>query len=524
MNKLLKTAAVTALAVLLAVPAAAAYAQPGKDQILDRAPLYEVHVLAGTGELNYQDGDASKSAFRGPAALAFAKGELLITDAGNQRIRAIVGGKVSTRAGSDWGEDSHGMLTGGLNDGSGTSAFFQSPAGLSVKADGMVIVADADNHAIRSVTPGGKVTTVAGNGLIGLADGKADDAKFYSPLDVVTTSDGIIYVADTLNHVIRKIADGKVSTLNAPSQRPVEYFPGMADMAGDYADGPIASAKFNEPSALALDAKGNLYVSDTGNQRIRYIDFAKGTVTTVAGSSKVVYGPDQIYAEGGFADGAAASAQFRAPRGLAVTPEGGLLIADSLNHAIRYLKEGQVTTIAGTPEESGKANGLAGHARLNKPTGIALLGDGSFAIADLGNNLVRIVAPYAPPAGFKAAKAIQLLYNHDPIQTDAVPAIRNGTTFVPLRVISEKLGYDVKYAQRQATVSKNGVTYTLKQDSAMITKITAGGKQETIKLSAPVFASGSRLFLPVRFFAEEAGLDVQWLSELNSVLLRDVYL
>ncbi|MBJ6359863.1 stalk domain-containing protein [Paenibacillus sp. GCM10012307] len=520
MKKLWKTGIVTALAALLAVPGAV-YAQSGKDQILTLAPLYEVRVLAGTGELNYRDGDAAKSAFRGPAALAFAKGELLIADTGNQRIRSFAGGKVATRAGSDLGEDGHGMLIGALNDGAGMAAFFQSPGGLRVQADGTVIVADTDNHAIRSIAPGGKVTTIAGNGLIGLADGKGSKAEFYSPLDVAVASDGVIYVADTLNHAIRKIADGKVSTLNAVSRRPVEYFPGIADMAGDYADGPIASAKFNEPSALALDAKGNLYVSDTGNHRIRYIDFDKGVVTTVAGSSKVVYGANQMYAEGGFADGAAAVAQFRAPRGLAVAPDGGLLIADSLNHAIRYLKDGQVTTIAGTPEESGRLNGVAGHASLNRPTGVALLGDGSFAISDLGNNLVRIVAPYKPPAGLKAAKTIQLLHNQELIQTDAAPVIRQGTTFVPLRVISEKLGYEVKYAQRQATVSKNGVVYTLKQDSALITKLAAG-KTETIRLNSPVFASGNRLFLPVRFFAEEAGLDVQWLKELNSVLLRDV--
>lgn len=517
-------AILAALLMLPTVAGAETAVDTGQDELLASRQLYELRRYAGTGELDLRDGAAKQAAFRGPAALLpFADG-LLVADAGNQRIRSIESGQVTTRAGQDLGTGATGMLTGALHDGAQRAALFQTPTGMALASDGSIILADADNHAIRRVAADGQVTTIAGNGQIGLRDGKLGEARFHYPQSVAVAADGTIYVADTLNHVIRRIHEGQVTTLNAQANRPIEYFPGIADMAGDYADGPLASAKFNEPSGLALDQLGNLYVSDTGNQRIRYIDFSKGTVATVAGSNKVTYERNAVYAEGGYADGLAQDARFRAPRGLAVTASGGLLIADSLNHAIRYLADGQVTTIAGTPEEDGSRNGLAAYASLKRPVDVAVLADGTVAIADLGNNLVRVLAPYAPPADFKAGKTVQLLYNQSVIATEAAPVIRKGTTFVPLRMVAEKLGYEVSYANRQAVLSRAGVVYTVKEGSKeIVRRTTGGGQSETVQLSAAVTVSGGRMLVPVRFFAEEAGLDVQWLGSLNAVLLREVY-
>ena len=116
---------------------------------------------------------------------------------------------------------------------------------------------------------------------MGLKDGKSKDALFHEPQDIAVTKDGILYVADTLNHVIRRISpDGEVTTIGAPSTRAVQIRAGVVALAGDYKNGSLAEARFNEPAGLALDGKGNLYVSDSGNHVIRYIDFGKGTVST----------------------------------------------------------------------------------------------------------------------------------------------------------------------------------------------------------------------------------------------------
>lgn len=525
-NTFIKRSLAAALAALIMLPAAAgaeAAAQSGKDAILASRHLYELRLYAGTGEMEWRDGAASQAAFRGPSALLPYKGGLLVADAGNQRIRSIQDGKVTTRVGQDLGTDGLGLLMGALHDGTKGEAMFQTPAGMGAAPDGSVVIADVDNHAIRRLDATGKVTTIAGDGRIGLRDGKAEGARFHHPQAVAVASDGTIYVADTLNHVIRRIQDGQVTTLNAAASRAIEYFPGVADMAGDYEDGPLASAKFNEPSGLALDQQGNLYVSDTGNQRIRYIDLSRGTVTTVAGGSQVVYERNAAYAEGGYADGLAHNARFRAPRGLAVTPSGGLLIADSLNHAIRYLADGQVTTLAGVAGEAGSLDGIAAYASLKRPVDVAVLADGTIAIADLGNNLVRTLAPYTPPAGFTAGDTVQLLYNQTIIRSDIAPVIRKGTTFVPLRVLAEKLGYEVNYTGGAASISREGVVYTVKEGSNQIVKRIAGKQAETVQLQAAVTVSSGRMLVPVRFFAEEAGLDVQWLGSQNAVLVRERY-
>lgn len=188
-------------------------------------------------------------------------------------------------------------------DGASDLSLFSGPQGIATDAQGNVYVADTGNHSIRKIDPSGNVSTIAGDGVLGKEDGPGSKARFNSPLDVAVAADGTVYVADTLNHAIRSISpSGQVTTLNAASGRAVEVSPGQAAPAGDFADGALAQAKFNEPSGLALDGKGNLYVSDAGNQRIRYIDLQQGTVTTAAGSGKAEALKD-LYVPGGFATG-----------------------------------------------------------------------------------------------------------------------------------------------------------------------------------------------------------------------------
>lgn len=302
-------------------------------------------IIAGSGAVGELNGPASSASFRQPAGLAIlADGSVLVADSGNHLIRKISTGTVSTYAGFTVYRDAKGFPAGLLLDGPLNQSMFHQPQGLAVDQNGALYVADAANHAIRKITPQG-VVTIAGDGVQGDRNGTGKEARFHSPSDVAVAEDGTLYVADTLNHAIRKVApDGSVTTLNSLSERTVELASGYLESAGDFRDGKLSEAKFNEPSGIVLDAKGNLYVSDTGNQRIRYLDLENETVTTVAGGGEA-YAKDALYAEGSYADGEAAAAKFQFPKGLAVTADGGLLIADSMNHAIRYLHQGKVTTL-----------------------------------------------------------------------------------------------------------------------------------------------------------------------------------
>ena len=517
MNAMTRRAVTAALAATLILPAATAWGAGGRDAVLDALPLYEIGTLSGAGEIGSASGGKQEAQYRGPVSVAVkTDGTILVADIGNQQIRSIQNGQASTVAGIEIGTDELGFMLGGLLDGKADESAFQGPYGLAVDAkSGRTIIADSNNHAIRAIAADGTVSTIAGNGTIGSADGEGAAAQFYSPSDVAVAADGTIYVADTLNHAIRSIKGGVVTTLNAVSERPVEFFPGEAELAGDYQDGKLSEAKFNEPSGLAIDAKGNLYVSDTGNQRIRYIDLAAGTVTTAAGSGAL--GANDVYVAGEYKDGAALEASFNAPKGIAVTPDGGLLIADSLNHVIRYLQNGEVVTVAGVPVETVKSDGVAAYAGFNTPTDVAYVGDGAFVVADYSNNRVRTVKPYVKPQGLEGAK-IDLVYNRDILASDADPIIVNGTTFVPVRVISETLGYKVEYGDNGETTLTLGEQWF---------KIQAGEKAVTSSVASSLslpeapFIQQERLYLPVRFFAEQIGLDVKWLDAEKAVLLRD---
>lgn len=337
------------LVTVLAIhPAAYASSEPvDQTGASEQKQAHLTTIVAGTGAVGEVNGSALSATFRQPmGVVVLPDGAAYIADSANHVIRKIADGTVAIAAGLTVARDAKGFPVGTLLDGPLNQSMFQHPQGMDVDSEGNLYVADAGNHSIRKITPQG-VITIAGDGVQGHQDGREKEARFHSPGDVAVAADGTIYVADTLNHVIRKIsATGRVTTLNSLSDRTVELTSGYLENAGDFHDGKLSEAKFNEPTGIALDTEGNLYVSDSGNQRIRYIDLQNETVTTVAGDSSVLYAKDSLYAEGGFVDGAAETARFQAPKGVAVTAEGGLVIADSLNQAVRYLHEGQVTTLA----------------------------------------------------------------------------------------------------------------------------------------------------------------------------------
>jgi hypothetical protein len=508
-----------AIALLFSVPA---LAQAGSTDWTSSSKLYEVRTWAGKNEWGNVNGAVGSATFFHPRSIvSLPDGRLLVADKGNHVLRILTAEQVASYAGFDLGEDEAGLPIGAYNDGPLAQSVFQEPAGLAVDAQGNIYVADSGNHAIRKITPDGTVTTLAGNGVFGLADGLRSAARFDTPNDVAVDASGNVYVADTLNHVIRKITPaGRVTTLTAPSTRVVEYFPGAVEFVGDFLDGPIASARFNEPSGLVIDDKGNLYVSDRGNQRIRYIDFSTGQVTTVAGGGN--YGTQAPYVEGDYIDGPAQSARFNAPEGLALTPDGTLVVADSLNHVIRLIRDGQVTTLAGVGTEYGHVNGVPGSAQFNHPTDVAVLADGRLVIADEFGNKIRILQKYAKPDNLPDDKMVKVLLNGALVQSDVPAQLKDNWTFLPLRSVSEALGYTVTFetANSEATLSKDGIEYKIASGSATVTK-SVNGSVSTVLLNAPAFIQQNRMLVPVRFFAEESGLDIQWDQQATTVVIRN---
>lgn len=223
----------------------------------------------------------------------------------------------------------------------------------------------------------GSLALVAGNpGGPGNLDGVGSAARLSGPEGVAWDPAGIIWVADTQNHTIRKIAaaTGEVTT-----------FTGTAGAPG-YADGTGAGARFRSPTGLAGNGAGHLFVSDSNNHTIRRVDLATGAATTVAGAPY-----DRGLSPQTHADGTGSEARFNEPDGLAYDGSGILFVADSRNHVIRRLvvATGTVTTVAGRPQVSGSSDGVRDAATFNFPAGIVLDGHGSLFIADSGNSTVR---------------------------------------------------------------------------------------------------------------------------------------
>jgi sugar lactone lactonase YvrE len=261
-----------------------------------------------------------------------------------------------------------GSSTSGSADGTGTGARFYSPEGMAVDSTDNVYVADTINHRIRKFTPEGVVTTLAGSGTSGYAEGTGTEAKFRYPKDVaVDDSAGNVYVADRDNYRIRKIviSTGEVTTLAGSTQ--------------GYADGTGTEAKFKDPSGVAVDSAGNVYVADMWNHRIRKIT-PGGVVTTLAGSTD------------GYADGTGTEAKFSGPFGVAVDSAGNVYVADQYNHCIRKISpEGVVTTLAGGTE--GDVDGTGTAARFSSPYGVAVDSAGNVYVVDQGNHRIRKITP-----------------------------------------------------------------------------------------------------------------------------------
>ena len=318
------------------------------------------------------NGTGPAARFDHPADVAVdGAGNVYVADTDNHTIRVVTpAGVVTTMAGQ-------GGISGHA-DGTGAAAQFNHPSGVAVDGAGNVYVADTDNDTIRKVTPAGAVTTLAGQaGTIGHADGNGTAATFSGPSGLAVENAGTLYVADSLNHTVRRItAAGAVSTIA-----------GLAGFSGTV-DGVGSAARFYGPQGLALDGAGNLEVADTGNSTIRKIAIATGVVTTVAG----------LAGNTGSIDGPASQARFHYPSSIASDAAGNLYVADTDNHTIREITPaGAVGTIAGIAGSSGTADGAGGDARFYFPTGIAVDNTGNVYVADTNNHTIRLgIFPAGP--------------------------------------------------------------------------------------------------------------------------------
>src|SRR6266700_3150893 len=261
----------------------------------------------------------------------------------------------------------------GSPDGIGQAAQFYFPHGVALDSATNLYVADTQNHVIRRITPARVVTTIAGSaGKHGNVDGVGTGAaQFNSPIGLSVDSAGNLYVGDTVNQTIRQITPAGVVTTLAGS-------PGLQGTI----DGVGSAARFNQPVSVAVDSANNVYVSDSGGETIRKID-VNGVVTTLAGTGGL----------SGTNDGVGNAARFTNPQAVAVDGAGNAYVSDSGNNTIRKITpDGVVTTIAGNPAQSGSLDGTNNAALFSSPRGVAVDSATNIYVAS-GDSTIRKLTP-----------------------------------------------------------------------------------------------------------------------------------
>jgi uncharacterized protein (TIGR03437 family) len=324
----------------------------------------------------------------GPAALstlnmatgvaADSAGNLYIADSGNMRVRKITsaasGGAISTVAGD-------GVYSYSGDGGQANEAQMNFPQGVATGVDGSVYIADSDNNVVRKIAPNGAISTVAGNGSAGYGGdgGNGPAAQLSAPEGVAVDSLGNVYIADSANNRVRKVTSaGVISTLSGT---------GTAASSGD--GGPASAAGLDSPFGVSLDAAGNLYITEFNGDRVRKIAAVSGaissssTITTVAGNGIGGYTGDGSLA---------VNAELNGPKAVVADAAGDLYIADAANNVVRLVTAaGRISTAIGTGGSGfGGDFGLASAAQVTDPTGLALDSAGNLYISD-GSTRVRKV-------------------------------------------------------------------------------------------------------------------------------------
>jgi uncharacterized protein (TIGR03437 family) len=380
-----------------------------RDQHLVRRVLASGTSEIIAGSRDFGNGrSASAALVRTPRGLALDSAtppNLYVTDDGANQVRRFrPGAPINVFAGNG-SEDVSG------DGGRAVDAGLRYPRGLVFDSSGAAFLADTYNHKIRRIGVDGAIAAFAGTGDGSFAGdgGPALSARLYAPSDVAV-SGGNLYIADEGNHRVRVVASGQISTFAGA---------GTSGFGGD--NGPAAQALLSSPRGLAIDAEGSVYISDSGNHRIRRVSRA-GVITTYAGTGVCGFSGD---------NGPAASAQICAPGRIAI--QGGFVyFTDTEGNRVRRVDpSGTIVSIAGTGVRGYAGDrGPATASRLSAPFGIAVDALGTVYIADTGNERVRALAPALSASGS------ELSFQHDPAsaaapapQTFQVSASREGTEF-----------------------------------------------------------------------------------------------
>ncbi len=329
-----------------------------------------ISTIAGTGiQTSSGDGGPAVNAnLSFPEGLALdSAGDLYIADYARETIRKINAlGIISTVAGN-------GLNNFGGDGGPATSAALAEPQSVSVDPAGNLYIADFQNHRVRVVNPAGTITTFAGQILLG-NNGPATRALLAQPYHVAFDGSGDMYIADIANNMIRKVSAAGIITTYAGT--------GARGFSGD--GGPATSALLSQPEGVAVDASGNVYYSDTPNNRVRKIT-PGGIISTIAGTGACTFSGD---------GGPASSAALCAPRGLAVNSGGNLYIADYNNSRVRRVAiDGTIGTIAGTGNFSAFGDGGPATSAGLAPWDLAFDGAGNLYVVDAPNFRIRKITP-----------------------------------------------------------------------------------------------------------------------------------
>ena len=438
-----------------------------------------ITTFAGNGQAGFggDGGPATQAMINRVDALAVdGAGNVYMADEKNNRVRMVdKNGVITTFAGS-------GTAGFGGDGGQAAQAQLNAPTGVCTDTAGNVYINDISNFRVRKVSPGGVITTVAGNGqgssVVGtnfgtLGDGgPAISASFSIVIRCATDRGGNLYVVDQGAHCVRKIDTG--GTISTFAGRCVTTAASNG-YSGD--GGPATAAMLNNPTSLTFDGQGNLYITDQFNHRIRRVD-SSGTIQTVAGNGSQTFSGD---------GGPATAAGIPYPGSAVLDPAGNLFIVDSVDNRVREVAGGTINTIAGTGAAAYSGdNGPPVQATLNSPFGITLDASGNLYLADSSNNRIRKISgvaaggngPFISSAGVTNAASFQ---------TGVAPG---GIVTIFGSNLGASPGQVLTASGGTWSTSLGGVTVTMDGTAVPVYSILNLNGQEQLSVQAPFSLNG----------------------------------